>query len=131
MLSARYVRLNQNKDLLKMFPFHSSNCRKMCNMRTGAESVNSCIGARKPTGITDMSLPCLQLSNHEVCNQMSSIDPLKQLRPHSHCPTLPCFLQLSVRKPIAYYSIAYSLQNTGKILYQNNKLVFITFVQIL
>ena len=42
LLSARWVGLNQNKDLLEIFPFHSNNCRKMFNIRTGTESVNPC-----------------------------------------------------------------------------------------
>ena len=39
-LSALYVRLNQNKDLIEIFPFHSKNYRKVGNMRTGTKNVN-------------------------------------------------------------------------------------------
>ena len=43
LLSARCVRLFQNKDLIETFPFLSNKCRKTGNMRTGIEIVSSCI----------------------------------------------------------------------------------------
>ena len=47
MLSALCVRLIQNKDLRKLFSFHSNNYRKINNIRTGPESANPYIGWNK------------------------------------------------------------------------------------
>ena len=43
LLSARCVRTFQNKNLLEIFPFLSSNCRNTGNVRTGTQIVNPCI----------------------------------------------------------------------------------------
>ena len=42
LLSGTCVRLNQKKGVSEIFPFHSNNCQKMQNMRTGTESINLC-----------------------------------------------------------------------------------------
>ena len=43
LLSSGCVHLNQNNDFLGIFPFHSNNCQKMSNVKTGTDSVNPCI----------------------------------------------------------------------------------------
>ena len=43
LLYARCVCLNQNKDLLNIFPIHSKNSWKICDISTGTESLDPCI----------------------------------------------------------------------------------------
>ena len=42
-VAARCARLNQTKYLVNISPFHGKNSRKICNIRTGTESLNLCI----------------------------------------------------------------------------------------